>query len=308
MTQKEKIELLKSTITFLYEKEGRSKSYIARLLEVDRKTLISKINEWNLTQNKSRKHLSPSNQKFANKHRQFIKSKLDKDITHKEIADDLGVTLDFIKNIIYKDDILSESNKQYSSRRSLKAEKRKQELMNKSSFNYEIKDQEGEEWKEILGYEGYYISNYGRVKNHIKSYNACKLLSLIPNKSNGRLYVYIQDKGLQVSRLVGFAFLEGYSEINNTIDHIDGDVTNNKAINLQWVSQSVNNKRSYDNLNRKASIAYSRNGKFKKIIVDNKYEFKTVRSFAAFCNVSETQAQRYISGETKYKYSVKLIY
>lgn len=308
MTQKEKIELLKSTITFLYEKEGRSKSYIARLLEVDRKTLILKINEWNLTQNKSRKHLSPSNQKFANKHRQFIKSKLDKDITHKEIADELGVTLDFIKNIIYKDDILSESNRQYSSRRSLKAERRKQELMNKSSFDYEIKDQEGEEWKEILGYKGYYISNHGRVKSYVKSYNAYKLLSLIPNKNNGRLYVYIQDKGLQVSRLVGFAFLEGHSETNNTIDHIDGDVSNNKAINLQWVSQSINNKRAYDNLNKKVNIAYSRNGKFKKIIVDNKYEFKTIRSFAAFCNVSETQAQRYISGETKYKYSIKLIY
>ena len=36
MTQKEKIEMLKETITFLYEKEGRSKSYISRLLCVDR--------------------------------------------------------------------------------------------------------------------------------------------------------------------------------------------------------------------------------------------------------------------------------
>ena len=39
MTNSEKAELLKDTIYQLYSKEGRSKSYISRLLEIDRKIL-----------------------------------------------------------------------------------------------------------------------------------------------------------------------------------------------------------------------------------------------------------------------------
>ena len=44
MTQREKIFMLKSTIKYLFEKEGRSKSYISRVLEVDRKTLSQIMN------------------------------------------------------------------------------------------------------------------------------------------------------------------------------------------------------------------------------------------------------------------------
>lgn len=39
MTQKDKIELLKDTIAYLYEKEGRSISYISRVLQLNRKEL-----------------------------------------------------------------------------------------------------------------------------------------------------------------------------------------------------------------------------------------------------------------------------
>ena len=63
MTQKEKIEMLKETITFLYEKEGRSKSYISRLLCVDRKTLVYKINEWSLIK-ANISYMKPSTLKF----------------------------------------------------------------------------------------------------------------------------------------------------------------------------------------------------------------------------------------------------
>ena len=41
----DKIIRLKNTISILYEKEGRSKSYISRLLELDRKLLINQIKE-----------------------------------------------------------------------------------------------------------------------------------------------------------------------------------------------------------------------------------------------------------------------
>ena len=48
MTQKEKINILKDTIVKLYEKEGRSIVYISELLNIDRKSLTTAINEWEL--------------------------------------------------------------------------------------------------------------------------------------------------------------------------------------------------------------------------------------------------------------------
>ncbi|WP_459591775.1 hypothetical protein, partial [Enterobacter asburiae] len=90
MTQKEKVKELKETIEYLYCKEGRSKSYISRLLVVDRKTLSIQIDDWGLI--KANVHyLTPSNQKFANKNKQLIKSRLDNDISIDKIANELGV-------------------------------------------------------------------------------------------------------------------------------------------------------------------------------------------------------------------------
>ena len=44
-----KYEMLKDTIFQLYSKEGRTKSYISRLLNLNRKTLIQYINDiWKL--------------------------------------------------------------------------------------------------------------------------------------------------------------------------------------------------------------------------------------------------------------------
>ena len=49
----DKIIRLKNTISILYEKEGRSKSYISRLLELDRKLLTNQIKEWGMVQGNS---------------------------------------------------------------------------------------------------------------------------------------------------------------------------------------------------------------------------------------------------------------
>lgn len=307
MTQKEKITLLKSTIMFMYEKEGRSKSYISRVLEVDRKTLTGMINEWGLIQaNVSR--LTPSNQKFANKHRQLIKSRLDNNISQVKIAEELGVGRDYLRNIIVKDEVLNKANKDYTHRIMVRAKENRQKAMDKSSLNYSFEELDGEEWKEILGYEGYYISNMGRVKHYIKRYKKFILLKPSPNSKNeGRLYIRIKDKNLQVSRLVGFAFIEGHTKEKNTIDHLDGDATNNRADNLEWTTQGENNERAYRN-GRTVNVAYSKNGRFKKIILDGKYEFSTITALAKFLGVSHTQMQRYISGEAKFSHDIEFIY
>lgn len=308
MTQKEKIILLKDTIKFLYEKEGRSKSYISKLLNVDRKTLSNTMNyDWKLTQANVR-YMRPSNKKFLNKHQALIKSRLDRDVSIADICKELNVSRDFlVRTIINQSDVLKTSLSHYHARIKTNTEKNLIEQKNKSSYEYNIKDMDGEEWCDILGYDGYMISNKGRIKSYVKTYDDYRLLTTLPNPNNGRIYVWIQGKGLQVARLVGFSFVNGYSEINNTINHIDRDVQNNYSSNLEWVSQSENNQHAYDT-GRQVVIAHQKYGKFKKIILNNKYEFKTIRAMAKFIGKSETQVRRYIDNETENEHTFEFIY
>lgn len=136
-------------------------------------------------------------------------------------------------------------------------------------------------------------------------------MATTPNKNSRRPYIALisiegKRKNLMAARIVAHAFCEGYSEVCNTVDHLDMDVANNNAENLAWVSQAENNRRK--NLVYKGHISYCKNGKFKEIILNDTYHFKTIRALAKFLQVSETQCHRYISGETKFNGKIKLIY
>lgn len=290
MTHKEKIELLKSTIYQLYVKEGRSKSYIAKLLEVDRRILTNTLNnEWKWIQGNKR-YLKPSNQKFLNKNKAFIKSELDNDVPITKIAEKLNTDRHYLtRTIIANDEVLSKAKEDYKARRAYKEP---------TKFNTPIKDLEGEIWKDILGYKGYKVSNYGRVKSNVVG-NSNTWYEIKPNinSKTNRYYIHLYKNGkrkaLSLPRIVGHTFLDGYSSENNTINHKDGDVTNNKASNLEWCSQAENNKHAYRELGRPVVKAYQKNGKFTKIKYGD-YEFKTIRAFAKFLGISESQAHRYI--------------
>ena len=107
-------------------------------------------------------------------------------------------------------------------------------------------------WKDIKGYEGYYqVSNYGNVKSldrtvfyknrRVVKYKG-KLLKTICNKY-GYLYLRISKnnfiKHKYVSRLVAEAFIKKPFN-KNTVNHIDGNKTNNHASNLEWCTQKEN--------------------------------------------------------------------
>lgn len=306
MTHREKAELLKDTIIFLYTKEGRSKSYISKLLYIERKVLSEYIEELKLIK-ANVSHLTPSTQKFLNRHRTKIKSMLDRNISQSEIARELGCNRKLLITVIKYDSVLSRANEDYIRRMYNSAEDTRNSAMEKSRLNYDFSDIEGEEWKPILGNEDYFISNKGRVKHYIKRYKIFALLNLCENSRSHRMYIRIRGKNYQVARLVGFAFVCGYSEECNTIDHIDGDVTNNYSSNLCWVSQHENNLRAYRN-GRVKNIAFRNHPKFRYILVDSKYEFKTIEALAKFLEMSPTQAYRYISGECNCSRRIEIIY
>lgn len=308
MLYEEKCELLKETIFQLYSKEGRSKNYISGLLKINRKVLSSKIDEWGLPVSKPQKQISPSVQKFINKNKTFIKARLNENVSVSEISKLLHVDRKWLtEKIIENDTDLKTEYKSYLERRKQSSKFNKEEKTRKSSRNYNYDEIEGEEWKEILGYPGYEVSNKGRIRSFSKTYDKYYLLNLEENVSSGRMYVVLysdgKKKNIQVSRLVGFTFVNGYSEINDTINHKDGNVKNNAAENLEWVSQSKNNEHAYSDLKRKS--VNKRRFIFSKIIYKNKYEFKTVSAFARFLNKSETQTRRYL--ENPEKYDIELI-
>ena len=102
----------------------------------------------------------------------------------------------------------------------------------------------GEIWKDIEGFEGYYmVSNLGNVKS--LNYRGKGKEGILKPVDNGYGYLQVrlcQDgkaKCCYVHQLVATAFLEnpmGYTEIN----HKDEDKTNNVVSNLEWCSRSYN--------------------------------------------------------------------
>lgn len=127
------------------------------------------------------------------------------------------------------------------------------------------KEQENEIWKDITGYEErYQISNFGRVKSleryiHYtdgrKQLLKEKIMKTGINCKSGRPQVSLQKdgkvKGFYIYRLVAEHFVYNDDpEHKTTVNHIDGDITNNHYKNLEWCSQSDNEKHSYDVLHR----------------------------------------------------------
>ena len=99
-----------------------------------------------------------------------------------------------------------------------------------------------EVWKQIEGYPGYEISNFGRVKSSLY-YNGTNERILKQRISKGYCRVLlIKDKGRyskQVHRLVGLAFI-GNPENKPQINHKDGVKTNNHVDNLEWATAKEN--------------------------------------------------------------------
>lgn len=119
-------------------------------------------------------------------------------------------------------------------------------------------------WLDVVGYEGLYqVSSLGVVKR-IPSRNQ-PIGGVIKPIDNGNGYfgVGLCKDGLKkrtyIHRIVAIAFhknTNGKAEVN----HIDGDRSNNKADNLEWVTRSENHKHRYDYLKQKG-VNFGKTGK-----------------------------------------------
>lgn len=121
-----------------------------------------------------------------------------------------------------------------------------------------------EEWREISGLSGYYVSSLGNVRNN-KGEQMSKELS-----NAGYYRVHLCKGGVakhySIHRLVAEAFVDRRS-CCPIVNHKDGCKTNNTATNLEWCSHSSNLQHAYDSGLRTGNFG-NKNGQCKLSVDD----------------------------------------
>lgn len=150
--------------------------------------------------------------------------------------------------------------------------------MNNTSIDNNI----NEEWKRVVDFPTYEISNLGRIRNL-----SGKILKPQKNKTNGYYQIMLHNgidgkkiKLHYLHRLVATYFLPPPSDGQTQINHKNGDRQNNTASNLQW-------KYASDKENFNAGITVNRKARVYKQAPPPKY-YQIIRQLtqSGFCVAS----------------------
>ncbi len=136
----------------------------------------------------------------------------------------------------------------------------------------------------------YFVSNLGRFKN---SYGT--IMNNYKVNDNGYIRVYIHKKTFALHRLVALTFIDN-PENKEQVNHIDGNKINNEVSNLEWCSNSENQKHKFEiglgnNFTRKV-IQYDLNGNLVK-------EYDSISLAAKEMNVSKSTIRGVLIGKRK---------
>lgn len=110
-----------------------------------------------------------------------------------------------------------------------------------------------EQWKPVVGYEGFYeVSSEGRVRSVQRTvptnrgYRSVPSKVLSPANSNGYQLVMLNASAIAkrelaaIHRLVAAAFICPRPTDAHQVNHMDGNKSNNRASNLEWVTPAEN--------------------------------------------------------------------
>lgn len=183
-------------------------------------------------------------------------------------------------------------------------------------------------WKDIVGYEGLYqVSNLGNVRSldrisPIGRKVRGRVRRQTLNNRNGYCYVSLckngSAKNYSVHRLVAMAFVEN-PDGKNTVNHINEIKTDNRSVNLEWMSLPENlrygthderarkNKRDisgakHPNFSRYGANAMTHKGKVigvKKDDPTNVIVFDTAATASRALHISSGQLCEAINGKAK---------
>jgi hypothetical protein len=113
----------------------------------------------------------------------------------------------------------------------------------------------GESWSPVEGFDGYFISNKGRVfTSKLKQY---KIMKTSPCRL-GYISLHLSighgiTKNCKIHRLVAIAFLENTDSTKKEINHKDGNKENNSAENLEWCTRKENMRHAVSSGLKKSS-------------------------------------------------------
>lgn len=185
-----------------------------------------------------------------------------------------------------------------------------------------------EEWAYIENSEGYYISNFGNVRNSDRkqfnsltnTYSVFKSTILKQTESFGYKYVGIKYKDGTVKRkrvhiLVATYFIKNINpEKYNIVNHKDGNKANNVFTNLEWCDIQYNTKHAYINglinINNFKNINSSQATPYLLIYNNEEMLFPTQKSICEYFGVGKTvfksekfRKQKELEGYIIYKIS-----
>jgi hypothetical protein len=138
----------------------------------------------------------------------------------------------------------------------------------------------------------YSVTEDGVITSH--KYGKNKILKQYLN-SNGYLCVKADNKQQKVHSLVASKYVDGYSDLCNTVNHKDGNKLNNHYSNLEWVSRKDNLYHAMDN----GLHAWGRSGVIGTSIKDGSNLFFASIAEAARNGFTQPNISKCLAGQRK---------
>lgn len=165
-------------------------------------------------------------------------------MTKQELADMFGVSIStlntnfplFCKNQLKRGFLITREG--IGQKANFTVERVEKQDVDKSIFSTRgasIEELEGEEWKALFFNNNYEVSNLGRLRN-----KKTKIIAKGTIKKSGYVDVSVDNQNYRLHRLVLQTWCpnEDYEEL--TVDHINGNRSDNRLENLRWATQEEN--------------------------------------------------------------------